>query len=613
MNSLFVLLFWAVIVLVGYWGYSKWADKNVFKTDPKRATPAKMYMDGVDFMPANRNVLFGFQLNSIAGAAPIIGPIIALQWGWVPALLWLGLGVLFIGWVQDYSSSMISMRSDGATFGALSHNLISPRARKILLTFVYFYLLLIAAAFGAIVAGALSKVSFVPFPMLVVVGVALLVGQMIYRAKVDILITTALAIVLIFGAIAVAKWVPINLDFIASKGTWLDESGWFLIAILVFGYFSSILPVWRFIQPFNYSSVYVVYVGIIVGIVSIIIGGIGGMKLTMPAFQSFLGPGNWPLWPMMFVTIACGAISGWHSLVSSTGTSRQLESEMDARPVAAGAMFSEFTISIIAVVLCATAFTSLAAYKQVFVVAKVPPAIFFGKALGAGFTRIFGGGAGSYMASFGTIFGICMIIILALTVINLVFRFMKIATSELLGEAVPVAKNGHIATIVALILTFILVKTGSWRYIWVLFGGANQLMAGLALLLITLWLVREKRGAAMSGLPFLFMYITTICALAFSAYGLITKVIIAPGKLAAAKALAGNAAELTGGWFAPFSAEVAKAGKAASGGIVFGNLFAAALAVVLIIAALVLGYDGLKAYQKYRAAKAQAATAEAPA
>jgi len=246
-------------------------------------------------------------------------------------------------------------------------------------------------------------------------------------------------------------------------------------------------------------------------------------------------------------------------------------------------------------------------------VAKVPPAIFFGKALGAGFTRIFGGGAGSYMASFGTIFGICMIIILALTVINLVFRFMKIATSELLGEAVPVAKNGHIATIVALILTFILVKTGSWRYIWVLFGGANQLMAGLALLLITLWLVREKRGAAMSGLPFLFMYITTICALAFSAYGLITKVIIAPGKLAAAKALAGNAAELTGGWFAPFSSNVAQAAKAASGGIIFGSLFAAALAVVLILAALVLGYDGLKAYQKYRAAKAQAATAEAPA
>ncbi|MBU0516118.1 MAG: carbon starvation protein A [Proteobacteria bacterium] len=609
MNSLFVLLFWAVIVVVGYWGYARWADRNVFKTDPKRATPAKMYMDGVDFMPANKNVLFGFQLNSIAGAAPIIGPIIALQWGWVPALLWLGLGVLFIGWVQDYSSAMISMRSDGATFGALSHNLISPRARKILLTFVYFYLLLIAAAFGNVIASVLSKVSFVAFPMLVIVGVALLVGQLIYRSKVDIMVTTVIAIVLIFGAIAIAKWVPINLTFIEAKGTWFTEKGWFLIAVLVFGYFSSILPVWRFIQPFNYSSVYVVYFGIIIGIVGIIIAGIGGQKMTMPAFISFWGPKSWPLWPMMFVTIACGAISGWHSLVSSTGTSRQLESEKDARPVAAGAMFSEFTISIIAVILCATFFASLGAYKA----GLGNPAIFFGRGVAGAITTVFGGGPGSYMAQTGWVFGLCMIMILALTIVNLVFRFMKIATAELLGEAVPVAKNGHIATIVALILTFILVSTGSFRYIWVLFGGANQLMAGLALLLITLWLAREKKGTAMSGIPFIFMYVTTICALAYSGYRLITGVFVASNQYAAIKALAGGATELTAGWFNAFGTALAKAAGAVSGGTVFGNIFAAALSILLIVAALLLGYDGLKAYQKYRAAKAEAAPAEAPA
>ncbi len=610
MNSLFVLLFWAVIVLVGYWGYARWADRNVFKTDPKRATPAKMYMDGVDFMPANRNVLFGFQLNSIAGAAPIIGPIIALQWGWVPALLWLGLGVLFIGWVHDYSSAMISMRSDGATFGALSHNLISPRARKILLTFVYFYLLLIAAAFGNVIASVLSKVSWVAFPMLVIVGVALLVGQLIYRSKVDILLTTGIAIVLIFGAIAVAKWVPINLDFIAVKGTWFSEMGWFLIAVLVFGYFSSILPVWRFIQPFNYSSVYVVYFGIIIGIIGIFIGGVGGQTMTMPAFISFFGPKSWPLWPMMFVTIACGAISGWHSLVSSTGTSRQLESEKDARPVAAGAMFSEFTISIIAVILCATAFTSLGAYKM----GLGNPAIFFGKGIAGAITTVFGGGPGSYMASTGWVFGLCMIIILALTIVNLVFRFMKIATSELLGEALPIAKNGHIATLVALVLTFILVSTGSFRYIWVLFGGANQLMAGLALLLITLWLAREKKGTAMSGIPFIFMYITTICALAYSAYRLILGVFAASSGYAAVKAMSDGAGALTGGVFGnPFAAQMAKAAKAASGGTVFGNLFAAALSVVLIIAALILAYDGIKAYGRFKAAKAEAAPVGAPA
>ncbi len=131
MNSLWVLLWWVVIVVLGYWVYARHVAKNIFGVDPNRATPAKMYMDGVDFMPANKNVLYGFQLNSIAGAAPIIGPIVALQWGWLPALLWLGLGVFFIGWLHDFSSAMISIRSDGQTFGAISYKLISPRARKI--------------------------------------------------------------------------------------------------------------------------------------------------------------------------------------------------------------------------------------------------------------------------------------------------------------------------------------------------------------------------------------------------------------------------------------------------------------------------------------------------
>ena len=167
MNSLWILLWWVVIVILGYWVYSRHVAKNVFGVDPNRATPAKMYMDGVDFMPANKNVLYGFQLNSIAGAAPIIGPIIALQWGWLPAVLWLGLGVFFIGWLHDFSSAMVSVRSDGETFGAISYKLISPRARKILLTFVYFYLLLIACAFGHVITAGIKGNPSAPFPLLV--------------------------------------------------------------------------------------------------------------------------------------------------------------------------------------------------------------------------------------------------------------------------------------------------------------------------------------------------------------------------------------------------------------------------------------------------------------
>jgi carbon starvation protein len=548
MNSLWVLLWWIVILVLGYWVYARWVAKNIFEINPDRATPAKMYMDGVDFMPANKNVLFGFQLNSIAGAAPIIGPIVALQWGWVPALLWLGIGVFFIGWLHDFSSAMVSIRNDGDTFGALGYKLISPRARKILLTFIYFYLLLIATAFGHVITKGVSGNANLPFPLLVVIAVAFLVGHMIYRSKVNILATTVIAIVLIFFSIWLGTVWHIKLSYDVV-----------LICVLIFGYFSSILPVWRFIQPYNYSTVYVVYFGIIAGVIGIILGH---KPMTLPAFTSWsIGMG--PLWPLLFVTIACGAISGWHSLVSSTATSRQLENELDIRPVTGGAMFAEFTISIIAVIVCATAFADKAAY-----VAKVsnPVGIFVG-GLGGAITSI------GLPVSYAKAVAGMMIIILALTIVNLVFRFMKVATAELLGDAMGIAKNPHVATIVALIITYVLIKTGTWLYVWVLFGGANQLMASFALLLVTLFLVQKAKNYKIAIYPMFFMYATTVCALFYMSF---FKLI--PGALAGKK--------------------------------VFGNYFAAAVAILLIILALILAYDGWKAFTKYRSGEA-AAPAEA--
>ncbi len=539
MNSLLVLVWWAAVVILGYWVYARHVANKIFKVDPNRATPAKMYMDGVDFMPANKNVLYGFQLNSIAGAAPIIGPIVALQWGWLPALLWLGLGVFFIGWLQDFSSAMVSIRNDGDTFGALGYKLISPRARKILLTFVYFYLLLIACAFGHVITKGISKNPALPFPLLVVIAVAFLVGHMIYRAKTNIIATTIIAIALIFFSIWLGTvWkIPTSYNLI-------------LICVLIFGYFSSILPVWRFIQPYNYSSVYVVYFGIIAGVLGIIIGH---KPLTLPAYTGWsikIGP----LWPIMFVTIACGAISGWHSLVSSTATSRQIENEMDVRPVTAGAMFAEFTISIIAVIVCATAFADKAQYLKHL---KNPVGIFV-SGLGGAITSI------GLPVSYAKALAGMMIIILALTIVNLVFRFMKIATAELLGDSIPLAKNPHIATIVALIITWILVKTGSWLYIWVLFGGANQLMASFALLLVTLFLVQKSENYKVAIYPMFFMYVTTVCALFYTSFFRLI-----PSAFAGKK--------------------------------VFGNLFASAVAILLIILALILAYDGWRAFKKYRA------------
>jgi hypothetical protein len=196
MNSVIVLILGFVVAFLGYRVYAKYIDTKIIKSDPQRATPAKMYMDGVEFMPTNRNVLFGYQFKSIAGAAPIIGPIIAIQWGWLPALVWILGGALFIGWVQDYSSMMVAMRNDGASFGGLSHKLISPRARVILLAFIYFYLLLIAGAFGNVVVSTAVGLKAAPMAWLFLTIGGILAGQMIYKWRKDIILTTVVTVLI---------------------------------------------------------------------------------------------------------------------------------------------------------------------------------------------------------------------------------------------------------------------------------------------------------------------------------------------------------------------------------------------------------------------------------
>ena len=208
MNAAFVILGALAVAVGGYRWYAGYIDRNVVEADPICVTPARMYMDGVDFMPTSKNVLFGYQFKSIAGASPVVGAIIALQWGWLPALLWLLGGVLFIGWLHDYLAGMASLRSDGLSLGGLSYKLISPRARLILLSFIYFYLLLIAGAFGAIIAGALIKLPSGPVAILILAGAGALAGHMIYRWRVNILVITGVCVGLALVGIKLGDMLP---------------------------------------------------------------------------------------------------------------------------------------------------------------------------------------------------------------------------------------------------------------------------------------------------------------------------------------------------------------------------------------------------------------------
>ncbi len=561
MNSLFVIILGALGVGIGYGVYARSINTNIVQPDPNKATPAKMYMDGVDFTPAGRNVLFGYQFKSVAALAPLTGPIIAVQWGWLPALMWIILGTFFIGWVQDYGAMIMGVRRDGDTLGALSYKLISPRARTILMIFIYFYLLLIMGAFGNAVGKTLMTKPTVPFGIIAVVLMGVLAGQMTYKWKQDIIVTTVVTVVVTFIGIWLGTLPAISNIFGAIYG--LPESPVILwgntqaqvlgtLLMIAFCYLGAVLPIWSFAQPVNYVSFWIVLLGMVGGTLGLLIWhpGMG----DFPAFTTFTTASG-PLWPMLFVTIACGAISGWHSLVSTSGTARQLEKETDALPVGGGAMFLEMAFAVIAFLTATVAFGGLQGYLD---------------AGGAGAAlAVFSGGLAKFLGvigipeSFGFAFGSVFLTIMAITIMQLVVRFMRVASAELVGDAIPVMKNVHVGTIVALILTLIFVWVIPWLTIWAAFGASNQLMAGLALLLISLWLRSEGRKNTWALYPSIFMIVTTIAALIFLAYTNFKKLAVA------ASAQASLASVLVG-----------------------------IIAVVLVLAALILIVDGMKALQK---------------
>jgi carbon starvation protein len=575
MNAVLALVIGAVAIVLGYGFYAKTINTQVIQPDDKKATPAKMYMDGVDFTPANRNVLFGYQFKSIAALGPILGPIVAVQWGWLPALLWIIVGTFFIGWVQDYASIIMGVREEGQSFGALSYRLISPRSRTILITFIYFYLLLIMGAFGVQVGFNLFTNAAVPLGVILVILIGILAGQMTYKWKQDIILTSIITVVLSFVGIWLGTQ-PFAKDIFTALLGGAKSPILFLqvtqakfvgsLLVVVICYFGAVLPIWRWAQPINYVAFWIVTLGILGGLIGILIWhpGMG----DFPAVTTFNVKGLGPLWPMLFVTIACGAISGWHSLVSSSGTARQLEKETDALYVGGGAMFMEMFFAIVAFLTATTAFGSFKGYTDA--------------GGGAAAAKVFSTGLAAFMnhwgldsllgKGFGVAYGSVFLTLMALTIMYLVVRFMRVASAEALGERFPVIKNVHVGTVIALALTLVLIWLVPFLQIWLVFGAANQLMASLALLLVTLWLMSKGKAYLWTFIPFLFMFVTTTAALLYKAYE---------------------------AFF--MNLPVAKTSDVLAANVIIG-----AVDLVLVVAALFLAWDALKAFQRYRAEMAKA-------
>lgn len=588
-NTLVAIVVGAIAIYVGYRFYARRIDREVIQTNAGRATPAKMYMDGVDFMPTSRNVLYGYHFKSIAAAGPIVGAITAATlWGWLPSLIWLVLGVMFMGWASDYSAIVVSVRNDGNSLSAIAHQLIAPRTRRILLLFIFFYLLLVAGAFGNIVAGVLVDPR-VPLGIIALALFGLLAGQLLYRARMDLILVTlitvggTLACVLLnadaTGPVAAAfKGFNDGLNSLAPGGitTVLNPTNppaaqnvpitvsfvFWLLFLFVFCYFGAILPIWRYAQPVN-------YIGFWITALTIVFGGLGALlafflqpelaTFKLPALVGLGGPASLaasgaiqPIWPMLFVTIACGAISGWHALIGSVSTARQIENETDMLPVGGGAMFSEFTLGLLSLLAVSVAAQPAAG------------AAMFAAGVG-GFLSVFG-----LPLPYGTAIAFAAFVVIVITVVQLVFRVMRVTLAEGLGDRSPIFRNIHVGTVISMAATFLLVITGTWVYIWQLFGAANQLMASLSLLVVTVWLVATRRNPTFAAAPTVFMYVTTMAATLVTGYNLYATV---------------------------FAKNIGVAGREIA---VFGSLITIIIAIILFFAAVIIGVDGWRAVQRYR-------------
>ncbi|NWG35791.1 MAG: carbon starvation protein A [Chloroflexi bacterium] len=615
MNTLWIVVLATIVIYAAYNFYAKRIDRDIIKADAKKATPAKMYMDGVDFMPTSRNVLYGYHFKSIAAAGPIVGPITAANiWGWAPALLWLLIGVSFIGWVSDYSAIMVAVRNDGNSLSAISHKLIAPRTRTILFTFIFFYLLLVAGAFMGIMSALMAARPDVPFGILMLGIMGFLAGQMLYKWKMDLIAVTAIVVIvtiaaMVFGPFGATvnpetkamQWVgPINGAVVAFNNTvnkitggnsvmtvydptnadpripapgadgkrpttalYDAETGaiktlpsylFWALFILAFSYLAATLPIWRFAQPVNYIGFWITLLTIGLSAIGAILAPFIKPDIGVFALEPLKTWGfaydptkAWqPLWPMLFVTIACGSISGWHALIGSIGTARQLEYETDGLPVGGGAMFTENTLALLALVAVSIAGTGGGAGR-------------FAAGVGSLLSVIFGEG----FRTFGTALGFGAFMVIVLTVTQLIFRVMRVTLSEWVGEAVPALKNMHVSTVTSMALTMLLVLTGTWVYLWQLFGAANQLMAALSLLIVTVWLREQKKNPSFALWPTLFMYITTLAATLVTARNLYVTIVPKGGAAA------------TGAWAMII------------------------IALLLFVTAIVIGWDGWQAYQRY--------------
>ena len=515
MNAVLVLLIGCAILIVGYIFYGGWLAKQ-WGVDDTKVTPAHELEDGMDYVPAKAPVLMGHHFSSIAGAGPINGPIQAAVFGWLPCMLWILIGGIFFGAVHDYGALFASIRHKGQTLGEVVAANIGERAKKLFIIFSYLTLVLVVAAFASIVAGTFKGFNddgtqnaanaSVAMVSILFIVMAIIFGFCVYRRGAPLSMAT------IVGVIGIVLCLVIGLNF---HPIYLSGDVWMWI-IGVYILIASVAPVWILLQPRDYLSSFLLYGMMIIAFVGVLGAGIMGQNtaLEIPMFTEWKDPmtGLGTMFPALFVTIACGAISGFHSLVGSGTTSKQLDHERDAKPIAYGGMLIE----------CALALISLCAVGYVwadYVAGTRTPTVVFASGLSGMVSTIPGLGATKdviYTLLVLTVSAFCLTSLdTATRLARYMFQEFWLKPGETYKDVTGIKAtlcNPVVATAITVVLGVGLGMTG-YSKIWPLFGAANQLLAGLALLTVCAWLGNIGRNNKMFYIPMVFMMIVTIWSL----------------------------------------------------------------------------------------------------
>lgn len=495
-----------LVYLAVYHLYAKYLARRVFRLDPATPTPAHQFTDGIDYVPTNRFVLFGHHYASIAGLSPMLGPAIAVIWGWLPALLWVVFGTLFIGAVHDFGALVVSMRARGMSVGKVAEDVIGKRA-KTLFHIIIFFLIALAMGVFVHVCATLLTTAYHPeavYPTSVLMLIALAVGWAVYRRNVSIFKVTIVAFLLTLVSVWLGPQLP-QID--------LELGQWSLI-LLSYAFVASVLPVWLLLQPRDYINSLLLYLGLI--------SLFTGFFLLNPEFAApvvQLKPaGAPPLFPFVFIVIACGAISGFHGLVSSGTTAKQINSETDATFIGFGGMIGESLLGLASVLACTAGFLTRDLWLQHYQSWELA------QGLGPNM-KAFIDGSALFIAQLGVplelarAFVALVAISFALTTLDSATRLLRFNIAEM-SETIktPLLANRYVASAAAVFtigfFAFYRVNgEAAGLALWQLFGTTNQVMGGLTLLAVTLYLIQKGRSWWPAGIPMAFMLVTTLSAM----------------------------------------------------------------------------------------------------